>query len=176
MEARGGALNLRDGDVVLSGAKSQGWVSLAIKLGQRLRGFTADERQWTHCYGVVDAEKGVLVEAAKKGVRLTSTTVLHEADYLHVPTNVDAHDFAQMLAFYDAVLNARSGYGFWTFGGLALYCATGGSLCIQKAGTAICSGLLCDALTRAGEVFARPPYSMMPGDLARHFGVGSRAA
>lgn len=158
---------MRPGDVILSGAKSQGVVSYAIKLGQRLRGFNKDERQWTHCYLVLG--DAVLIEAAKPGVRLTSPKVLHEADWELIETHVDDHDMVQVREFTQSVLNAKWDYGFLTFAGLALYCATGGQLCIQKAGTAICSGLVADALTRAGYVFPRPPYACMPADLYRLF-------
>jgi hypothetical protein len=33
-----------------------------------------------------------------------------------------------------------------------------------------------DALTRAGFIWARPPFSMMPADLARHFRVTEEPA
>lgn len=161
---------MNPGDIILSGAKSQGIVSAAIKLGQRIRGFTADERQWSHCYLVLS--EGVLIEAAKKGVRLTSPKVLHDADWKVLETGVDEHDMAQIRAFCDAVLKAKWRYGFVTFAGLALYTLTGGALCVQKAGTAICSGLVADALTRAGYVWPRPPFSCMPADLARFFETG----
>ena len=53
---------------------------------------------------------------------------------------------------------------------------TGAQLCVQLAGTAICSGFVSDALTRAGLIWARPPFSMMPADLARHFKVTEEPA
>jgi hypothetical protein len=58
-----------------------------------------------------------------------------------------------------------------TIFGFGLYCVTGGQICIQKAGTAICSGFVSDALTRAGYIWPRPPFAMMPADLARYFEV-----
>ena len=160
--------DLRPGDLILTGAKSQGIISQAIKLGQRIRGFSKDERQWSHCYLVLDAD-GTMIEAAKKGVRITHTDHLHEGDWRHFSTGVNDADMKQIQTFCDAVLEAKWKYGFWTFAGLGIYCLTGGQLCIQKAGTAICSGLFCDALTRAGYVWERPPYAMMPADLHRHF-------
>jgi hypothetical protein len=35
----------------------------------------------------------------------------------------------------------------------------------------ICSGFVCAALTRAGFIWKRPPFAMMPTVLARHFDV-----
>lgn len=161
---------MKPGDIILTGAKSQGIVSHAIKLGQRLRGFNKDERQWSHCLLVLN--ETTLIEAAKPGVRLTSPKVLHEADWELLETHVDDHDMAEIREFCQSVLNAKWKYGFITFAGLALYCLTGGRLCVQKAGTAICSGLVSDALTRAGFVWPRPPFSMMPSDLYRFFKAG----
>lgn len=88
-----------------------------------------------------------------------------------VRTGINDHDGEQVLKFARAVLDAKTRYGFVTFFGLALYCLTGTQLCIQQAGTAICSGFVSDALTRAGHVWPRPPFAMMPADLARYFDV-----
>lgn len=158
---------MRPGDIIVTGAKSQGIVSWAIKLGQRLRGFNKEERQWSHCMLVLN--EATFIEAAQKGVRLTSPAVLHDGDWELLETHVDEHDLAQIQAFCRAVLASKQTYGFWTFAGLALYCLTGSKLCVQRAGTSICSGLVSDALTRGQYVWPRPPYAMMPGDLYRFF-------
>lgn len=159
------------GDVVLTGAKSQGIVSLAIKLGQRLRGYTPAERRFSHAALIIGTD-GTIAEAEAKGVVKSHISKYQDGDYVVIRTQVDAHDRKQILTYVDAVLRERTRYGFVTFAGLALYCLFGGQLCIQQAGTAICSGLVCDALTRAGHVWPRPPYSMMPAGIARHFSVG----
>jgi hypothetical protein len=158
------------GDVILCGAKAQGLVSRAIKLGSWLRGYPKAARAFSHTALIIDTD-GTIAEAASKGVRRAHVSKYHADDIRHVHTHVDEHDQAQVLAFAEAVMAARTGYGFVTFAGLALYCLTGGSLCVQKAGTAICSGFVADALTRAGEIFERPPYACMPADLAVHFDV-----
>jgi hypothetical protein len=92
-------------------------------------------------------------------------------DYVVVRPEVVAHDQEQVLRFARSVLDEKHGYGFVTFLGLALYCLTGAQLCIQQAGTSICSGFVCDALTRAGFIWRRPPFAMMPADLAQTFDV-----
>ena len=155
------------GDVILTGKKSQGAVSVAIKIGEALRGHRKEAR-FSHCLLALDSD-GTLIEAAAKGVRVTSVGALHEGDWEHIPVGVAEHDMRQIRVFCDAVLEARWKYGFATFAGLALYCLTGGQLCVQKAGTAICSGLVAEALTRAGVVWERPPYACMPADIYEHF-------
>jgi hypothetical protein len=156
------------GDFVLTGIKSQGIVSLAIKLGSLLRGFPKEYRQFSHSALVVSTD-GTIVEAVKSGVKRHNLSKYEADDYVLVRSKVDDHDAPQVLAFADSVVEARTGYGFVTFAGLALYCLTGSKLCIQSAGTAICSGFVSDALTRAGFIWPRPPYAMMPADLARYF-------
>jgi hypothetical protein len=162
------ATNPQIGDFVLTGIKSQGIVSLAIKLGALLRGFPKEYRRFSHSALIV-GEDGAIVEAVSSGVKRNNLSKYEPADYVLVRTKVDHHDAVQVLAFADAVVQAREKYGFLTFVGLAIYCLTGTRLCIQTAGTAICSGFVCDALTRAGFIWPRPPYVMMPADLARYF-------
>jgi hypothetical protein len=162
------ATNPRIGDFVLTGIKSQGLVSLAIKFGALLRGFPKEYRRFSHTALVV-GEDGAIVEAVASGVKRNDLSKYAPADYVLVRTKVDHHDAVQVLAFADAVVQAREQYGFVTIVGLALYCVTGSRLCVQSAGTAICSGFVSDALTRAGFIWPRPPYAMMPADLARYF-------
>jgi hypothetical protein len=164
------AREVRAGDFLLTGATGQGLVSKAIKLGSWLRGYDKPFRRFSHTVLIVNPN-GMAVEAASSGVQQTHISNFKDEDYVIVHTNVDEHDQPQIIQFVWAVLEAKTKYGFVTFAGLALYCLTGGQLCIQKAGTAICSGLVCDALTRAGYIWDRPPYAMMPADLAKHFGV-----
>lgn len=160
----------RVGDFLLTGVTSQGVVSWAIKTGSWLRGFEPPYRRFSHT-ALLISEEGELAEALGGGVKRTHMSKYEAADYVLVRTAVDDHDAAQVLEFAESVLDSRTRYGFATIFGLALYCLTGAQLCIQLAGTAICSGLVSDALTRAGFVWARPPFAMMPADLARHFDV-----
>jgi hypothetical protein len=158
------------GDFILTGVKAQGIVSLAIKLGAWLRRYEKPFRRFSHTALVIDDE-GTLAEAVAKGVVRTPLSHYHDDDYVLVRAGVDEHDQKQVVEFAEAVLAARTKYGFLTFVGLAIYCLTGAQLCIQKAGTAICSGFASDALTRAGFIWPRPPYAMMPADLAKYFDV-----
>ncbi len=162
--------DLRVGDFLLTGVTAQGIVSWAIKTGALLRGYPAPFRRFSHTALVIDGD-GTLAEALAKGVVRSPIEKYEPADYVLVRPHVDEHDARQVLAFAESVLSARTGYGVVTFAGLALYCLTGAQLCLQQAGTAICSGFVSDALTRAGFVWPRPPFSMMPADLAQCFDV-----
>ena len=164
------AVGPEPGDFLLTGVKAQGIVSWAIKTGAWLRRYKKPYRRFSHT-ALVIADDGTLAEAVAKGVVRTPLAHYDKADYVLVRTNVVEHDREQILAYADSVLAARTKYGFPTFAGLALYCLTGASLCIQSAGTAICSGFVSDALTRAGYIWPRPPFSMMPADLAEYFEV-----
>lgn len=165
----------RVGDFLLTGIKSQSIVSWAIKLGAWLRRYEKPYRRFSHA-ALVIAEDGTIAEAQAKGVKRANLSKYQHADYVLVRTGVDEHDQRQVLEFAQSVLSARERYGYATFVGLALYCLTGAQLCIQVAGTAICSGFVSDALTRAGFIWPRPPFAMMPADLARCFEVGDDRA
>jgi hypothetical protein len=158
------------GDFLLTGVKAQGIVSWAIKTGALLRRYPKPFRRFSHTALVIDPD-GTLAEAKATGVVRSPISDYEPADYVIVRTQVDEHDARQLLAFAESVLAARTRYGFVTFAGLALYCLTGAQLCIQQAGTAICSGFVSDALTRSGFIWPRPPFAMMPADLAQHFDV-----
>jgi hypothetical protein len=161
----------RIGDFLLTGLTAQGIVSWAIRTGSLLRRYEAPYRRFSHA-ALVIREDGGLAEARSRGVKETPLEAYEPADYVLVRTHVDEHDARQIAAFAQAVLAARTNYGIPTFIGLGLYCLTGAQLCIQTAGTAICSGFVSDALTRAGYIWPRPPFAMMPADLARYFAVG----
>lgn len=164
------ARDLKAGDFLLTGVKGQGLVSLAIKLGSWMRGYDKLHRRFSHSALILN-DRGDVAEALSKGVVVNHISRFHDDDYVVVHTGIHTFDTSQVLQFVRSVVDARTKYGFVTFFGLAIYCLTGGQLCIQQAGTAICSGLVADALTRAGFIWERPPYAMMPADLAKHFGV-----
>jgi hypothetical protein len=163
------------GDFLLTGLKAQGVVSWAIKAGSWLRRYEAPYRRFSHT-ALVIGDDGALAEALRRGVQRTHLSKYEPENYVLVRTGVNENDRRQVLKFAESVLDPKrkTGYGFVTIAGLALYCFTGAQICIQQAGTAICSGFVSDALTRAGYVWRRPPFAMMPADLARCFDVRSR--
>jgi hypothetical protein len=158
------------GDILLTGIRSQGVFSWAIKVGSWLRRYEAPHRRFSHAVLVI-SEDGSIAEALSKGVVQDNLSKYDAANYVLVRVNVEPHDQHQVLDFAESVLTERTAYGFITIVGLALFCLSGAQLCIQQAGTAICSGFVSDALTRAGHVWPRPPFAMMPADLAQYFDV-----
>lgn len=166
------ATDVQIGDILLTGVRSQGIFSWAIKVGSWLRRYEAPYRRFSHAVLVI-SEDGSIAEALSKGVVGGHLSKYAAANYVLVRVKVDPHDQLQVLAFAESVLSARTRYGFATIFGLALFCVSGAQLCIQQTGTAICSGFVSDALTRAGHVWPRPPFAMMPADLARYFDVRS---
>jgi hypothetical protein len=161
---------LRVGDILLTGVTSRRFVSRAIKFGAWLRRFDAKERQFSHA-ALIIGEDGDLAEALGDGVKQTHIAKYAPADYVVIHTDVDEHDQQQVSDFAHSVLREKTKYDRLEILGLAIYCLTGAQLCIQKAGTAICSGFVSDALTRSSFIWPRPPFAMMPADLARYFRV-----
>jgi hypothetical protein len=156
------------GDVVLTGRRGQGILTRAIELGERLRyGFRSPYTAYSHAALVIHAD-GTIAESQARGVQVDHISKYPPEDITVFPTGADLfeRDQAQILNYVDSVLTHRNRYGVATVLGLALYCATGTGLCIQRAGSAICSGFVCDALTRAGYVWPRPPFAMLPADIA----------
>ena len=166
-------MTVQSGDIILTGVKSQGAVSVAIKLGAKLRyGPRSPHTAFSHAAIVYDVLDGVpvLVEAVKSGVVKRRMHYL-PGDYVIVKPSTLAtlSDIGQMRRFLDNTLAARERYGFAQFAGQAIYCLTGTAWLIAKAGTSICSGLCCDAGTRWGAMpsgaWKRPPLAMMPADI-----------
>ena len=168
---------LRNGDIVLVDRRSQGLVSEAIRLGAKLRyGFTSPHAQYVHVAIVYDASEPSavrIVEAtAASGVQEAFLAKYDPSEYDVIHMKVDDADWRQVHAFLKQVLDARTGYDYLTHLGLLLYSVTGSRVCVQRAGTAICSGLVCDALTRAGKIWERPPYACTPADISRQLQPG----
>ena len=163
---------IRAGDVVLVDELGQGVVSASIALGERWRhGWDSPYARWTHVAIVYDAtyqdpDAIPIVEAtAASGVH-TAFLSKYQRHYAVGHTHVDGRDTAQVKDFLDEVLQARERYDFVAYAGLFLYSLTGTAVCMQRAGTATCSGLVADALTRRGFVWTRPPYAMTPAGIA----------
>ena len=166
---------ISNGDVILVDRKTQGWISWSVKFGEKLRyGFLDPDTQYSHAAIVYDAAEPVtIVEAtALSGVQLAYLSKYKKSEYVVVPTNVTKQDFIHVRKYLDSVLKERATYDFSTVAGLSLYAATGSKLCIQRAGSVTCSGLVCEALTRAGIVWARPPYACTPADISAQLQPG----
>lgn len=161
------------GSIGLTGINSQGFISRLIKFGAWVGRYPPAARRFSHAFLVVDAD-GTIAEAVKKGVRTAHISKYDPADIQLVELDLDPRDAEQVRAFALDVLEHRWRYAFLTFAACGLNCLTGQirwlpTLSFALAQTAICSGFVCDALTRAGFIWAKPPAVMMPADLALHF-------
>ena len=133
--------------------------------------------RYSHAALVTKARSGetvLLTEALARGVE--EREFAYEAgDYKHIPVQMSDQDRSQVLAFAESVVASKTRYGVVLFATLAVYCLTasipGPTLVLAQSGTAICSGFVCDALTRAGIIWDREPYWQMPADIAKHFRV-----
>lgn len=166
---------MQTGDVVL--VYTDHAVSKLIRFGQRLR-FRGERRRfahWNHAALVLN-ERGDIAEALTRGVKLGHISKYPVGSYVIVPLGASQADQAQILDFAKSVLAARWKYGYATIVALSISLLTGSKFVFGKIGTAICSGFVCEALTRAGAIFVKPPAYMTPADLAEHFDaqVGER--
>lgn len=168
---------MRNGDIILTGRKHQGIASDMIRLGSKIRyGFKSPYAVWPHCAIVYDASKNLACEAGRHGVALGDITERFGDDYHLIDTWVTDSDWVQVKAFLDSCIIAKWRYGVAIFIGLGVFCLTSlvpfiPTICFQKTGTAVCSGLVCEALTRAGYIWEFPPFWMMPAAIAKHFDV-----
>jgi hypothetical protein len=156
------------GDFGVAGVNSQGWVSKLIKLGALVAGYPADARRFSHAFLIV-SERGDIAEAVKRGVRPAHISKYDPNDIEIVRMNVDAHDQAQIQAFAKSVMDAKWRYGFLTFAACGFNCLFAPlkwmPFSFSVSHTAICSGFVADALTRAGVIWSKPVEVMMPADL-----------
>jgi hypothetical protein len=132
-------------------------------------GFRSRDKQWfshsfiVHHLGVNDVPW--ISESVGTGAR---TVRMHykPGEYVWLKTSslLGRDDADEMRAFLDAVTAARWKYDYGTFAGLAIYAITGAMLAPAGVGTAICSGLTSEALTRGKAIWPLPAYRMMPQD------------
>jgi hypothetical protein len=158
--------------IALAAGIASVWVIATI--GQRSNAYWA---RYSHAALVtkVDSDGTVwLTEALARGVE-ERTFAYQSGDYTHIPVAMNDEDRAQVLEFARAVVEAKTEYGFVLFATLAVYCLTtslpGPTFVLAQSGTAICSGFVCDALTRTGIIWDREPYWQMPADIAAHFAL-----
>jgi hypothetical protein len=132
-----------------------------------LLGFRSRNKTWfSHSFIVhhVDPVTGVwITESHAKGVE---TRKLHytPGDFVWLTTSslLGRDDADEMRAFLDSVTGARWKYDYGTFAGLAIFCICGAMLVPPRVGTAICSGLTSEALTRGRAIWPVPAYRMLP--------------
>lgn len=146
----------QSGDVLL--IKGTGWLSHLIMLAE----------PYSH---VITRTRPHYADAQARGVVRRPVETYEEAERVLVRVDAAEADRQQMEAFAESVLRAKWRYSYLGFAVTALMMLTGGRLSVRRYNTSYCSGLAAETLVRAGYIFEKPPSSVTPGDLARHFGV-----
>jgi uncharacterized protein YycO len=155
------------GDFILTHGTAA--VNRGIRFGQKLR-FRGERREyafWNHAALVVYG--GNVIEALTHGVTMNKLSKYSDVEYTVVHIEASAEDRVQVCNFAQSCLGDR--YGFLTIASLAVWTLFGGNIELSLDGTEICSGLVAQAVVRAGYIFKRDPSHMTPADLAEHFGV-----
>jgi len=133
--------------------------------------------RYSHAALVIDyGGEPKIAEALAHGVSISNMDKYPVDNYTLIENSFTYEDMQEIQDFAAAVLEAKTSYGFVTFFGLFVYCITASipilpTIMIQQSGTAICSGFVCDALTRAGIIWEHEPYWMMPAHIADHYGI-----
>ena len=163
---------MKPGDIVVTDVGGY-WYHPLIEFGQRVRygnksgSFTG----FTHA-AIVYSEDGDLIEALGTGVERTHISRYANTVHAVLDTGLDDRDREQAVNFALSVADARREYGWITIASIAFSLLTGSKLTVSRAGTAICSGLVAEALAHGGEIFDNPPSHVMPAELAARYWNG----
>jgi hypothetical protein len=153
---------------------SSGRIGSRIIQSWQTRRYKGDESayaKWNHA-GLFLGEGGLIAEALGSGVVARDISAYTEPRVAVIrPPEMAELDRGQIRRFADAVVEVRYEYSYETLLAIALQLSTGSRFGFARASTAICSGFVAEALTRAGYIFERPPSFTMPDDLAKLFGV-----
>ncbi len=130
---------------------------------------------------LAELEKFVVTRREAWDVAELHATELAPEQLVEIATFIGRSDMQLLAGVTDSVLVTREGIAKYRLKQVATTrrnldwyrreSTKGRAAPDQRSGTAICSGFVCDALTRAGYIWPRPPISMMPADLARYFDV-----
>jgi hypothetical protein len=119
-------------------------------------------------------DSGAIAEALGQGVVRGTIDSYQGREYHLVRVDASEEGQAEIRAFAESVLAARTRYGWATIAALFFTLAVGSMFTIGKIGTAICSGFVTEAIVRTGCIFPVPPDDMTPAGLAEAFGVDPR--
>jgi uncharacterized protein YycO len=164
---------MKEGDIVLFHGPN--FYSRLIRFGQALR-FRGDRKRfahWNHVAIVVGFEddEPVIVEAVsevRKG-KIWDNYNLIDYEIEFVSPLLNDSDRLQVIDYCNRQVGDE--YDWVEIISLAVRCLFGGSLSIKFSESHICSGLVGEALERAGYDFGREASDLMPADIAEFFGV-----
>jgi hypothetical protein len=158
------------GDFLLS-RRDKAFMGKCIRFFQRFK-LAPEHAKWSHA--MLSLGGDMVQEALEWGQERNSLETYRDAELLHVQIEAPYHDVMQMMAFADSCYYHKRTYGYMTIVSLMISLVTDNKLMFSKAGTAICSGFVAEALVRAGYIFAQPPDYVTPGDLAVFAALGGR--
>lgn len=161
---------IKRGEIILT--HSEFWSGKLIRFGQRLK-FRGDRRTfafYNHC-AIARDNDGTIVEALGHGVESNMIGKYQNTGYIVIHTGVGIWDNAQIDKFLRSVIKAHAKYGRLEILSLGLTLITPSWIIFGHPGTFICSGLVAEAMTRAGITWPISPAWMMPADIAEKFGA-----
>ncbi len=178
------------GDFVLT--RGDTMISKLIQFGQRLNCHRPAGRVYSWCNHAAIitavptrgdwASHATIVEAVGGGVTENRLSVYRPGGYVVVPVEASDEDRRQVVRFVEwtcgkfspnASAALRFRYGWSAIASIVLYVLFGGRFRFFHDGEVICSALVARALERTGAIFDTAPVTMMPADLARHYGAGA---
>jgi hypothetical protein len=154
--------SIAPGDFLLS-LRKDAFMGKCIRFFQRFK-LAPEFAKWGHA--MLSLGGDMVQEALEWGQERNSLETYRDAELLHVQVDASHQDTMQMMAFADSCYYYKRRYGYMTIVSLMISLTTGNALQFSKAGTAICSGFVAEALVRAGYIFDKPPDYVTPGDLA----------
>lgn len=157
------------GDLVL--CHGSGFVSLAIRIGQRLR---TQKRfcYWNHVAVLTDngSDGWWVVEAGGRGVARNALDGPGRHEYVVVDSGVDEAHRSQVVAFANSEISDP--YGWLTIAAIVLDLLTPARLNLRRSGTWICSALAARAVEHGGRLYDdHDPFQVTPAELAQRYEV-----
>ena len=160
----------RPGDLIFT--RSDLWYSKFIRLAEGI------DSGWGHNFynhvEVVTGFEGEAIGARGDGVRPRHISDFSDSYHAIAHLDMSAADFARGRAFLDRVLEDSWEYDWTGIAGMVPYFVSAGRVIMVSAGSAaICSALAAEFdKTARGTYFPeRHAAAMLPGRLARHYGV-----
>jgi len=158
------------GDFILTHRRA--FPSMMIAIGQRIR-FRGERRpyaHWTHAALVVD-DAGTLVEALAPGLVVDNIDRYAGVEYHYVMTDLDDRDRERVRRYGVTMAHRHTRYDYLEIVSLGLQLLTGATVAFTTGNRMICSGFVATALERTDAIFPRAASTMLPADLAEHYGV-----
>lgn len=167
-------IKIQPGDFILFHGPN--WFARLIRFGQalRFRGEREKYAYWNHAAIVVDIDSRghpVIVEAAERVKKGSLWQLYDEHDFvmMNVDVPMSEEDRAQVVEYANAQVGES--YDYLQIIGLAFNIIFGTRFSFGDNSAHICSGLVAEALERAGYDFDKDAEGVMPADLAEKFDV-----